>query len=78
MGTTISVFSMEDIENFVVKPLTGKVHLSNEIISVLSNELWHISKSTLSLYEGPIYLLFMLSQLLIPILKLLYLASIMQ
>ena len=29
MGTTINVFSMEDIGNLCLKPLTGKVHLSN-------------------------------------------------
>ena len=52
MGTAINMFSMEDIENFVVKPLTGKVHLSNEIISILSYELWHISKSMLPSTKG--------------------------
>jgi hypothetical protein len=39
------------LKSFVVT-LIGKVHRSNEIISVLSNELWHISKSMLPSAKG--------------------------
>jgi hypothetical protein len=39
------------LKSFVVM-LTGKVHLSNEIITVLINELWHTSKSMLPSMKG--------------------------
>jgi hypothetical protein len=40
------------LKTFVVKPLIGKVHHSNEIISILSNEVRHISKSMLPSVKG--------------------------
>jgi hypothetical protein len=51
MGTANYEFSMEDIE-IMCCDVDRKVHRSNEIISVLSNELWHISKSMLPSAKG--------------------------